>query len=164
MTFRHPSRAGSQETQSGHAPAFGGRPKYPAGIDPVRFPCERWLFDVRAFAFCVLMLVLCLVGGCGAIGPLRQEDAAQIRGKTYVLFGASSGFGQGVALQLARHGANMVIAGRREGLLSEVAQRAQGLGGRAIPIVADITDPADIAAVAAAAISRFGRVDVSGHQ
>ncbi|MDB5581185.1 MAG: short-chain dehydorgenase/reductase [Bradyrhizobium sp.] len=54
----------------------------------------------------------------------------------------------------------MVLAARREALLDEVAVEANSMGGEAIPIVADISDPADGASVARAAMVRFGGIDV----
>ena len=44
-------------------------------------------------------------------------DGNAIRGKTFVITGASSGLGRGTALQLASQGANVVLAARRGGLL-----------------------------------------------
>ncbi|MBV9655946.1 MAG: SDR family NAD(P)-dependent oxidoreductase [Acetobacteraceae bacterium] len=115
----------------------------------------------RAFAgmvFAVLSVVA--LGGCASTRPLGRYDAAAVSGRTYVLVGASSGFGQGVALDLARYGANLVLAGRRGDLLEEVANRVRATGAQISVVPTDISRPEDVQRLAAAAVGRFGKVDV----
>jgi NAD(P)-dependent dehydrogenase (short-subunit alcohol dehydrogenase family) len=79
-------------------------------------------------------------------------------GKTVVVTGASSGIGKATALIAARRGASVVMAARR----AEEMEAA----GKAIPpdrklvVGADLTKERDRAALVAAAIGRFGRIDV----
>lgn len=87
-------------------------------------------------------------------------DGNAIRGKTFVITGASSGLGRGTALQLASQGANVVLAARRGGLLEEVAAEAQAAGGTALAIPTDVSRPDDVEALAAATLERFGSIDV----
>jgi short-subunit dehydrogenase len=99
------------------------------------------------------------LSGC-ATAHLRQRDFQSIAGKTFVITGASSGFGRGVALQLAAHGANVVLAARRTELLEEVAAEARTAGGTPLVVTTDVSKAEDIEKLAAATVSRFGRIDV----
>jgi short-subunit dehydrogenase len=77
-----------------------------------------------------------------------------------VITGASSGFGRGVALRLASHGANVVLAARRTELLEEVAAEASAAGGTPLVVTTDVSKPEDIQKLADATVARFGRIDV----
>ena len=77
-----------------------------------------------------------------------------------VIAGASSGFGRGAALKLGAEGAKVVVAARRKGMLDEVVAEIEAGGGQALAVETDVSDPAQVTALAAAAIERFGRVDV----
>ena len=58
--------------------------------------------------------------------------------------GASSGLGAHFAQTLANAGAKVAIAARREAKLIELAAQIQKSGGRALPVVMDVTDAASI--------------------
>ncbi|MFA7679934.1 MAG: SDR family NAD(P)-dependent oxidoreductase [Pigmentiphaga sp.] len=81
-------------------------------------------------------------------------------GETVVITGASSGFGRGVALELAAMGANVVLAARRTDELEALALEINTEGGTALPVTADVSAAGDVARLATAAIERFGRIDV----
>ena len=78
-----------------------------------------------------------------------------IKEKTVVITGASSGAGRAIAIELARHGARLVLAARREEALEEVANECNELGGKAMVVVTDTRDAAAMQALATAA-SDFG--------
>src|SRR6266545_2303382 len=79
-----------------------------------------------------------------------------LRGKTAVVTGASSGIGRAAAIELARRGADVVVAARRGERLDEVTRQCQALGVRATPIVADVTSRDDCRRL----IDAAGRVDI----
>lgn len=106
-----------------------------------------------------LLLLLLALTGC-ATAPLHSGDQQKAAGKTYVLLGASSGFGRGIAAKLGSYHANVVIAARRTELLEEVAAEAQAAGGTALVVTADASNPADVQRLADAAVARFGHIDV----
>jgi short-subunit dehydrogenase len=65
-----------------------------------------------------------------------------------------------VAIKLASHRANVVLAARRTELLKEVATQASAAGGTPLVVTTDVSKPEDIQRLADAAISRFGHIDV----
>ena len=65
-------------------------------------------------------------------------------GKVAVITGAGSGVGKQVAIALAADGYGLVLAGRRAEPLEAVAREAQALGARAVPVAADVGDPAAV--------------------
>src|SRR5215470_7434311 len=74
-----------------------------------------------------------------------------------VVTGAGSGIGRAVALALAKAGYTLVLAGRKQAPLEDVAREA---GGGAIAVPADVTDVASVNALFARAAHEFGRVDL----
>ena len=79
--------------------------------------------------------------------------------KVVVVTGAAQGIGEGVALQAAREGAQLVLVDRSE-LLSDVLEAVQALGAEAIMVLADLETFAGAESAMAAAKERFGRIDV----
>jgi short-subunit dehydrogenase len=83
-----------------------------------------------------------------------------LSGKVIVLTGASSGFGKGAAIELARRGAKLVLAARRADLLDELAKACEAEGAEAISCATDVSRRGDIERLADAALTSFGRIDV----
>ncbi|MGW0282895.1 SDR family oxidoreductase [Streptomyces sp. NPDC003236] len=78
--------------------------------------------------------------------------------KIAVVTGAGSGIGRAVAVELLRAGWSVVLAGRRMETLEETAARAPG--GPWLAVRTDVSRPEDVDALFAAAVERFGRVDL----
>jgi len=91
---------------------------------------------------------------------MTQHPLQSLDGATIVITGASSGFGRGAAMKLGTSGANVVLAARRTGLIEALAREISAKGGHALALTTDVSDPKAIAALAAAAVERFGRIDV----
>jgi short-subunit dehydrogenase len=89
-----------------------------------------------------------------------MESRTTLADRVVVITGASSGFGRGVALKLAEEGGALVLAARRGEVLDDVARRCASAGARARAVPTDVSNRADVEALARAAVSEFGRVDV----
>lgn len=80
-------------------------------------------------------------------------------GKVIVITGASCGFGRGVALDLARHQANLILAARSKDLIDDLAVECEARGAQARAVCADVSNLDDMRAVLQAALG-FGGLDV----
>jgi NAD(P)-dependent dehydrogenase (short-subunit alcohol dehydrogenase family) len=76
-----------------------------------------------------------------------------------VLTGASSGIGLVTARQAAQRGARVVLVARNGDDLERAVDHIRGNGGRAVHVVADVADPAQVERVAEAAVAEFGGID-----
>ncbi len=83
-----------------------------------------------------------------------------LEGEIAIVTGASSGIGAATALELARQGARVVLAARREAELNEQAQIIKAAGGEAVVIPTDVADQAQLTRLVEQTIERFGRVDI----
>ena len=67
-----------------------------------------------------------------------------LKGRTAFVAAASSGIGRGVALALAAEGCDVGLCARTADTLETVAMQVREAGVRAVPTVADVTDPAGL--------------------
>lgn len=81
----------------------------------------------------------------------------RLEGKVAVVTGASRGIGEAIARRFVTDGARVVLCANED----RVHAAAAPFGDSARSIVADVTDPADVARLYDAAEAAFGRVDIS---
>jgi NAD(P)-dependent dehydrogenase (short-subunit alcohol dehydrogenase family) len=83
-----------------------------------------------------------------------------LSGRLAVVVGGTSGIGRAIALGLADAGADVVVTGRRESLVGEVAGEIEQRGRKSLRIAADVADTAALEKVKNACLETFGRLDV----
>ncbi|HEY8149063.1 MAG TPA: SDR family NAD(P)-dependent oxidoreductase, partial [Vicinamibacteria bacterium] len=83
----------------------------------------------------------------------------RLEGRTVVVTGAGGGMGRGIAEAAAEAGASVVVGDLALDPVAETARRIETGGGRALPLVLDVTDPESITAAIARAAGTFGRLD-----
>ena len=89
--------------------------------------------------------------------PLRPDANA---GHVALVTGGGTGIGRATALELARSGACVVLAGRREVPLENARAEIEATGAACLAVPADVREPGEPERVHDAAIERFGHVDV----
>ncbi len=83
-----------------------------------------------------------------------------LAGKVALVTGTSRGLGRGIALGLARHGADLVLTSRKLDLNQELAEEIRAMGRRALPLATDIMKVAEIYAAVDKAVDEFGAIDI----
>jgi citronellol/citronellal dehydrogenase len=92
---------------------------------------------------------------------------ADLQGKTLFITGGSRGIGHAIAVRAAQDGANVIIAAKTAephpklpGTIFSAAEDIKNAGGQALPIVCDIRSDEQVEAAVAAAVDRFGGIDI----
>jgi NAD(P)-dependent dehydrogenase (short-subunit alcohol dehydrogenase family) len=83
-----------------------------------------------------------------------------LTGRIALVTGAGTGIGKRTALLLWEAGYSVVLAGRRVEPLEQTVQEAGVSHSRALVMSTDVSDPAAVSALFAAAMDKFGRLDV----
>lgn len=84
----------------------------------------------------------------------------RLDGRVAVVTGASKGLGKAIALALSEAGARIALVARDRRQLEEAAALVRAAGADAEPFAADVTDEAQVAALAAAVSARFAAVHI----
>ena len=87
----------------------------------------------------------------------RKKVAGRLGGKIAVVTGSAQGFGKGIAEELYREGAFVVIADLNEPLAQTVAEL---LGERAVAVKTDVSNEESVAALIASTVEAFGGLDL----
>ena len=90
-----------------------------------------------------------------------------LRGRTILMSGGSRGIGLAIATEAGRHGANVVILAKTDqpdprlpGTVHTAVAEIEEAGGRALAVVGDVRIEEDVDRAVAAAVERFGGIDV----
>jgi citronellol/citronellal dehydrogenase len=90
-----------------------------------------------------------------------------LKGKTLFITGGSRGIGLAIALRAARDGANIAIAAKTttpqpklEGTIYTAAEAIKAAGGRALPLICDIRDEAQVLSAIEMTVAEFGGIDI----
>ena len=90
-----------------------------------------------------------------------------LKGKTLFISGGSRGIGLAIALRAARDGANVTIAAKTAephpklpGTIYTAAEEIEKAGGKALPVICDIRDEAQVAEAVAKTVEAFGGIDI----
>ena len=84
----------------------------------------------------------------------------ELQGKTAIVTGSGRGIGAGIAVVLAREGANIVVSDRTLEACEEMVGKIKSSGGKAIAVAADVSNKAEVTAMAAATVKQFGAIDI----
>jgi gluconate 5-dehydrogenase len=87
-------------------------------------------------------------------------DRFRLNGKRLFITGGSRGLGREMALAIAEAGADVVLAGRDGASLETTASDIRKLGRVAVPVVGDVGDPADCAALCQRVLAEHGPIDI----
>jgi NAD(P)-dependent dehydrogenase (short-subunit alcohol dehydrogenase family) len=77
-----------------------------------------------------------------------------------IVTGAGTSIGRALALEFARHGAQVVCCGRRLKILEETVSQIEQAGGQALACALDVTDAGQVQAMLRQVVERHGRVDL----
>jgi len=90
-----------------------------------------------------------------------------LQGKTLFVTGASRGIGLAIALRAARDGANVAIAAKTAeahpklpGTIYTAAEEIEKAGGKALPLIVDVRDEANVLDAVAQTVAKFGGIDI----
>src|SRR5579862_8524833 len=84
---------------------------------------------------------------------------ASFKNKVALVTGGTSGIGEATALALAREGAKVVVAGRRENEGRAVVHAIEETGGEALFLKTDVASEAGVKSLVDMIAAKFGRLD-----
>lgn len=87
--------------------------------------------------------------------------AIALDGKVAVVTGGTSGIGRDTSVLLAKAGANVVVAGRREAEGEETVAKIRAEGADAVFVKTDVSKASDVEALVEKAVAQFGHLDIA---
>jgi NAD(P)-dependent dehydrogenase (short-subunit alcohol dehydrogenase family) len=83
-----------------------------------------------------------------------------LKGRTAVVIGGTSGIGQAIAIGLAQAGADVIASGRRREQVASVTREIEAVGCRSLAATVDVNDRSSIEELFRQVMSAFGQVDI----
>jgi len=100
----------------------------------------------------------------------RKGSERRLEGKVAIVTGAGSktssagdsllGTGKAIAVQMAREGASVLVVDRHDDRAKDTCRMIENEGGKASPLVLELTDPSASRRIADTTLERFGRIDI----
>lgn len=91
---------------------------------------------------------------------MELDNLFNLEGKVAIVTGASKGIGKGLALILARYGADVALIARNEEELEKVSDEIKSMGRKALPVRLDLTRVDDIPDSIEKIQNHFGKIDI----
>ncbi|HFJ9613159.1 TPA: glucose 1-dehydrogenase [Stenotrophomonas maltophilia] len=91
----------------------------------------------------------------------ERSSGVLLPGRVVIVTGGGTGIGRGAALAYARHGAKVVLAGRRSAEIEGVAHEISAAGGEAISVSCDVSIEEDVRHLIDLARAHYGRLDAA---
>lgn len=83
-----------------------------------------------------------------------------LKGKTALVTGASSGLGRDAAIAYAKEGANVILLARRVDKIIEIASEIESLGVKSLAIKCDVTNEEEVKSAIENVMNKFSRIDI----
>src|SRR5713226_3299985 len=98
---------------------------------------------------------------CGIpLDARKRNSVTRLAGKVALITGGGTGIGRAIALEFARQGASVAVAGRRVEKLREVIREINKGGGAGLAMECDVTRRAEVERAVKGTVERFGRLNV----
>jgi len=82
-------------------------------------------------------------------------------GKVVLVTGGNAGIGRATAIAFARHGAHVVVSGRRKAEGEESVAMVEKVGGKGLFVQTDVSREEDVVAMVDRTVDHFGRLDIA---
>ena len=89
-----------------------------------------------------------------------MTDLFDLTGKVGIVTGGAGGIGKALALGLAKHGADVVVASRTVSKLEPVAAEIEAMGKKSLTVASDVTDERSVRDMVDRVVKEFSHIDI----
>lgn len=87
-------------------------------------------------------------------------STGRLAGRVALVTGGGRGIGKAIALSYAEEGADVIVVARGKDEIAGTVSEVEALGRRALPVTADVTQPAEVETMVEAGLETFGKIDI----